>query len=226
MDHSSLRVLNGKGNHYFLLLALSIILVATSCNSGQKPVSKTIGNIDTLKRNEVANPYTTSDQSPMDMCYYPRNYPVLKMNSGADSFGLISRVIYSRPQKKGRVIFGYSSSTLCQYGKEWRLGANEATEIEFFTDVSIGKEKVKKGRYILYCIPYSDHWTVVLNANLFTWGLHMDKSKDILRTDIPVASQSPIVEDFTMIFEAASYGTDLSMAWDNVKAVLPIKVIL
>jgi hypothetical protein len=40
----------------------------------------------------------------------------------------VARLIYSRPTKNGRVIFG----DLLEYGKVWRLGANEATEIEFF----------------------------------------------------------------------------------------------
>jgi hypothetical protein len=32
------------------------------------------------------------------------------------------------------------------------LGANEATEIEFYKDVKIGGKKVPKGRYTLYAI--------------------------------------------------------------------------
>ena len=42
----------------------------------------------------------------------------------------------------------------------------------------------------LYCIPYAEKWTIIFNTNLFTWGLHMDKSKDIFRVDIPVSVQS------------------------------------
>jgi hypothetical protein len=50
----------------------------------------------------------------------------------------------------------------------------------------------------------------------------MDTTKDIFKTDIPTILQSPIVEDFTMVFEPATYGADLIMSWDNVKVVLPI----
>ena len=82
------------------------------------------------------------DKSPMDMAYYPTDYPVLKIQDKA-SGPLIARVIYSRPQKNGRKLFG----ELVEYGKVWRLGANEATEIEFFQDVKIDNKKVKKGRY-------------------------------------------------------------------------------
>src|SRR4051794_13928524 len=70
------------------------------------------------------------DKSPMDMAYYPDNYPVLKIQDKATE-PLVARVIYSRPQKDGRTIFG----GLVEYGTVWRLGANEATEIELYKDV-------------------------------------------------------------------------------------------
>jgi hypothetical protein len=203
-----------------LMLPAALIF---SCNSNNNNKEKQVSVIDTLHNTESANPYIAYDQSPMDMSYYPQNYPVLKMN-GTDSTGLIARLIYSRPQKKGRVIFGYNAKkSLREYGKEWRLGANEATEIEFFKDVIIGGKKINRGRYIMYCIPYPDKWTIVLNSNLYTWGLHMDRTKDIFKTDVPLVMQSPALEDFTMVFEPADNGTDLVMAWDSLKAILPVK---
>ena len=98
------------------------------------------------------------DKSPMDMSYYPNGYPVLKIQDKITG-PLVARVIYSRPQKNGRVIFG----ELMEYGKVWRLGANEATEIEFYREVKINNKKVKKGRYTMYAIPYADIWTFIIN---------------------------------------------------------------
>jgi hypothetical protein len=198
-----------------------IFVIITSCNDSKNNVeTKTVS--DTLKSTEVANPYVSRDQSPMDMSYYPADYPVSRMN-GTDSAALLARVIYSRPQKKGRLIFGASPKCLREYGKEWRLGANEATEIEFFKDVIINGQKITKGRYVIYCIPFEQKWTIILNTNLFAWGLHMDKSKDIFAVDIPTELQAPALEDFTMIFEKASYGADLIIAWDHVKVMLRIR---
>ncbi len=62
------------------------------------------------------------DKSQLDMCYYPVNYPVLKIQDKITE-PLVARIIYSRPQKNGRQIFG----ELVTYGEVWRLGANEAT---------------------------------------------------------------------------------------------------
>src|ERR1017187_3744412 len=98
------------------------------------------------------------DKSPMDMCYYPVDYPVLKIQHKSDA-PLIARVIYGRPQKNNRSIFG----DLVPYDMIWRMGANEATEIEFFRDIKIDGKKLIKGRYTLYAIPATDKWTLVLN---------------------------------------------------------------
>jgi hypothetical protein len=50
----------------------------------------------------------------------------------------------------------------------------------------------------------------------------MDAAQDFFKTDIPAMTLTPSLEDFTMVFLPASQGTDLLMAWDNVKAILPI----
>src|SRR5689334_8830913 len=117
------------------------------------------------------------DKSPMDMCYYPSNYPVLKIQDKITE-PLVARVIYSRPQKNGRTIFG----DLVEYGKVWRLGANEATEIEFYKNVSIDGKKVEKGRYTMYAIPDTSKWTIILNKETDIWGAYKyDQNKDLLR---------------------------------------------
>jgi hypothetical protein len=38
------------------------------------------------------------DKSPLDICYYPSGYPVLKIQDKLTE-PLVARVIYSRPQK-------------------------------------------------------------------------------------------------------------------------------
>lgn len=164
------------------------------------------------------------DKSPMDMSYYPEDYPKQKMVT-PDMANPVARVIYSRPQKNGRIIFADSSVTenvIQHYGQDWRLGANEATEIEFFKEVSISGKKIAPGRYIIYCIPYADKWKIILNQNLYSWGLHIDKAKDIAEMEIPVIKNNVQIEYFTMLFQKSTYGCDLVMSWGDVKAVLSI----
>ncbi|NSL89142.1 DUF2911 domain-containing protein [Chitinophaga solisilvae] len=159
------------------------------------------------------------DASPMDMAYYPVMYPYVCKIKGEPGT-LIARVIYSRPQTKGREIFG----NLEEYGKLWRLGANEATEIEFFRPVIIAGKNIPKGRYSLYAIPTEKTWTIILNRETDIWGaFKYDERKDLVRTALPVMSLDTPVEAFTMAFEKGEPGANLVIAWDKVSVSLPIK---
>lgn len=206
-----------------LIIFMLFSFLQCGCNQNKKEVPGNIRPRDSLSNNETINPYVASDQSPLDLSYFPKDFPVLRMN-GANENLLVARVIYSRPHKKNRLIFGNSDKSLVHYGKEWRLGANEATEITFFKPVSIQGKQVKQGSYIMYCVPHPDQWTLILNNNLYTWGLHMDPARDVMKFEIPVQEQSPALEDFTIIFETTSTGADMIMAWDQTKAVLPVTV--
>jgi hypothetical protein len=158
------------------------------------------------------------DKSPMDMSYYPVNYPILKIQNKAIE-PLVMRVIYGRPQLNGRKVFG----SLQEYGEVWRLGANEATEIEFFKDVKINNKKIKKGRYTLYAIPFPAKWILIVNKETDIWGsFNYDSLKDIVRMDLPV-KKTELTEDLSIVFEKTSSGADMNMYWDDVMATLPIE---
>ncbi len=206
------------GAYKSFLILLSVSCALWSCgpdkpSSGNGPVNV----VTPVTKAEVILPAGV-DKSPMDMVYYPVDYPKLKMAKSATE-PLVARVIYSRPQKSGRVIFG----DVLKYGNAWRLGANEATEIEFFKDVTIDKQKIGKGRYVIYCIPYENKWTLVLNSDLFTWGLKIDSTKDLHKFSIPISKTNYPFEVFTMEFEKADIGAQLVMEWDSVQAKLPIR---
>ena len=159
------------------------------------------------------------DKSPMDMSYYPANYPVLKIQDKLTE-PLVARVVYSRPQKTGRTIFG----VLNKFGEVWRLGANEATEIEFFKTVHIGGKKVVKGRYTLYAIPNETSWTIIVNKETDTWGsFKYDSRKDLLRTVVPVQKTDAPAEYLSIWFEKTTTGCNLVITWDTTKTILPIK---
>jgi len=182
----------------FILLALLISALSVSAQNNNS-------NIPPL------------DKSPMDMSYYPANYPILKIQDKAIE-PLVMRIIYGRPQINGRRIFG----GLQGYGEVWRLGANEATEIEFFKDVKINNKKIKKGRYTVYAIPFPDKWTLIVNKETDTWGsFRYDSLKDIVRMDLPV-KKNETTEVMSIVFEKTSSGANMNMYWDDVKVALPI----
>ena len=205
-----------------LKLAVSLILV-TACND-QQPAAKKPSLTRAPIQNDTgallpigANPYQPMDVSPMDVAYFPVDYPVVKMTR--PDMGLpLARVIYSRPHKQGRKVFG----GLLKYGEHWRLGANEATEIELFQNATIQNKTVAKGRYIMYGIPQEGSWTIVFNSNIYSWGLKQDSTYERYRFQIPSEKTGTPVEFYTMVFQKTTAGADLLMAWDDVVAKLPI----
>lgn len=203
------------------LLFCSLFAGLFSC----KQSTQTIGaknNLDSISLG--SNPYLRMDQSPMDMVYLPADYPVrlMQLPMGTDAAPPVARVIYSRPHKKGRQIFGTDSLSLCPYGKEWRLGANEATEIALFRTVNINGENIGPGMYTMFCIPAADSWEIILNSQTNIWGLNRNPTKDIFKVQIPTKIQTPLIEDFTMSFKDSNEGGVLIMAWDDVKTELPL----
>ena len=199
---------------------LAVFLIGLLCNCGEDqhspPPAKAPAK-DSFNTLPVQIRAPSLDKSVLDMAYCPEEYPILKMSRKVKTLP-IARVIYSRPLKDGRVIFG----GVIKYGQPWRLGANEATELELFRDVTIMDQKVKKGRYVMYCIPYENKWTIVLNNDLFTWGLKINEELDEYRFDVPITHINLRYEVFTMEFETLKKGFTLNMAWDNVHASLPI----
>jgi hypothetical protein len=160
------------------------------------------------------------DKSPMDMSTYPDGYGLLKLQ-GKTTDPLAARVIYSRPLKNNRVIFGQ----LVEYNKVWRFGANENTELEFFNDVTINNIKVKKGKYSIFAIPGASKWTIIINKDLNMWGAYAyDQSKDLLRVDVPVQTTTEIAEAFYIYFDKTKNGFSLNSGWDNMKVTLPISM--
>ena len=195
-----------------------IFLAAITFFSAASTIAQTQAQVSTLQPLEIKIP--AMDKSPMDMAYFPADYPLLKTQNKATQ-PAVARVIYSRPQRDNRVIFG----ELIEYNKVWRLGANEATEIEFYKDVIIGGKKLLKGRYTLYAIPTETKWTIIVNKDTDTWGAFIyDEKKDVLRTDVPVQTVSTPVEDFSMEFTPRDKGANLVIAWENVSVSLPIDV--
>ena len=151
------------------------------------------------------------DKSPMDAAYY-------RLERGAPP---IAKVVYSRPLKNGRKVFG----DLVPYDRIWRTGANEGTEITFYQDVIFGDEMVMKGTYTLFSKPGKSEWLVILNSELNQWGAYRrDASKDIFSTKgIPESVESE-VEAFTITFDNQEDGsTHLVMAWDGTLVRVPVK---
>jgi len=136
------------------------------------------------------------------------------------------KVTYSRPYKKGRLIFGEESDKALQpYGKYWRMGANAATEITFSKAVTFAGEAVDAGTYRMYAVPGPTEWEVSLNSEtgVFFGAAEPDYSLDVLKVKVPVQS-APATEQFTITFDSDSTSAKMNLVWDQIKVSVPITV--
>ena len=125
-------------------------------------------------------------------------------------------ISYGRPYKKGRDIFG----GLEAYGKVWRTGADDATEITFDKDVVFGDKQVKAGTYTLFTIPGNTEWTVILNSELGQWGAYKyDKTKDVARVAVTPKHLDKVVEQLTITDKKDM----LNIEWDQTSVTVPMK---
>jgi hypothetical protein len=141
------------------------------------------------------------------------------------SGGLTVTVNYSRPSVRGRLIFGPEAQGALQpYGKYWRLGANEATEITFNRDVLFNGAPVKAGTYRMYAVPGSDSFDVGLNSELGKWGrFEPDFSKDVLHVKVPTHKTSAPVEQFTISLAPEGDGIKMIFEWSDTRFEVPLK---
>jgi len=115
-------------------------------------------------------------------------------------FGLSSiELSYSRPNVKGRKIFG----DLVPYDKVWRTGANQATTLNFGDDGS---------------------WTIIITRQLdVTSPAAYKPDQDIVRVTAETHQLPFSLETFSILFaNVTSNSCQLQMIWDNVIVSLDI----
>jgi len=135
-----------------------------------------------------------------------------QMLSQAFGLGKVT-VNYSRPNVKGRKIFG----GLEPFGSVWRTGANSATTIAFTEPVKVEGKALAAGEYELFTIPGENEWTIIFNKGSKEWGAYTYKeSDDVLRVKVKPVKTREKTETFTIQFTDVYPTTaKLQLAWDN-----------
>ena len=144
------------------------------------------------------------DKSPMDAAHYPRRAAFLNYldEDDADRTQQI-KVLYCRPMKNDRVIFG----ELVPYGQDWRLGANEATEVTFFQPVEIGGTYIPAGTYTMFAQVYADYWVIKVSTERFIGGsANRDVTQDIVAVPVSTSTVPNVRESFTIGFQKVDDG--------------------
>jgi Protein of unknown function (DUF2911) len=129
-------------------------------------------------------------------------------------------VVYSRPNMKGRTIFG----DLVPFGKPWRTGANNATKITFGEDVKVGGIAVKAGSYALYTIPGLAEWEVIINKGIGNWGIMgYNAADDVAKFKVKPVDVGFSTETFTMqIGNVKDNSADVMLWWDRTAVMFTV----
>jgi hypothetical protein len=135
------------------------------------------------------------------------------------------KINYYRPGLKGRSMF----EKLTPIDKIWRTGANSGTKISFSTNVTIEGEEVPAGEYLIYSIPGSEKWTIMLYTDTSLGGrvANYDEDKELVRFETTSINVDPKVE--TLTFQIGDLGEESTTAsiiflWENTCWKLRVEV--
>jgi hypothetical protein len=172
-------------------------------------ISSIVFSLMMLFGNQVQSQnFSDLDKSPLDAASYPSSYK--------ESNKLV-KIIYSRPQLKGRTVAKLTNS-----GDIWRFGANESAEITFYTDMKLDGKTIKAGSYSVAAITGETEWTIMINSALNGWGSYSyDKANDVAKITVPVTKSSESLEAFSIAFTKSDNGTHMNIGWGMDRVAVP-----
>jgi hypothetical protein len=130
-------------------------------------------------------------------------------------------VAYSRPFKRGRVIFG---TEVVPWNKVWRTGANAATQLTTSSDLMFGDKLVPAGKYTLWTLPTPTGAKLIINSQTGQWGTDYDAAKDFARLDLVTKTLPMPVDQFTIAVVSQGAGGSLQLMWDTTLYSIPFTI--
>lgn len=146
------------------------------------------------------------------------------------------KVTYGRPYVRGRVIFGPDTTALVPFGRLWRTGANEATEITLTGPLRVSGTLLPAGTYAMFTVPGPSSWAIHFSPQLgldgtgrldaatgeFTPNVY-DPARDVAMIRAPALPLEEEVDPFTMTFEPTERGADLVLRWERTEVRIPFE---
>jgi hypothetical protein len=150
-------------------------------------------------------------------------------------------IVYSRPIKRGRDLFG---GTGANYGKTvnpdapvWRAGANQTTQLKTEVPLVINGKTVPPGTYTLFIDLKPNNWTFIVSrweaqkefdennkTQLFgAYGYTPDK--DVVRAPMTMSTLPFSADQLSWQFhDMSDAGGKIAIMWDKVIASVPFRV--
>ncbi|MEH0157624.1 DUF2911 domain-containing protein [Limibacter armeniacum] len=133
------------------------------------------------------------------------------------------KVTYGRP--KMRTDYDHKFGVSVPYGKLWRMGDDDATEMTVTQPITFGGEKLEPGIYSIFAIPEEEKWTVIVNKDVGMWGSYKyDKEQDLFRVERPVLKSPYVFQEFSIFLQEAEFGCNMVIIWDRTSIMIPIEI--
>jgi hypothetical protein len=174
-----------------------------------------VSRVDELDVEALAREFLTGESSGRSLGTLSPRDTARATIQGADLF-----VDYSRPSRRGRVIFG----SVVPWEQVWRTGANAATQFNTSADLQIGNAVIPTGTYTLWTVPTPDGATLIVNKQIGQWGTEYHDTEDLVRVTLHVEELATPVELFTISIQQSSAGGVLVMDWDRTRWSMPFAV--
>jgi hypothetical protein len=128
---------------------------------------------------------------------------------------------YGRPSLKGRV----PGKDIDPYeGREWRVGADEATTLVTSRALKFGALSLPAGTYTLYTIPTGGTWHLIVSKATGQWGVPYPKGQDLGRAPMTLSKAAKPAEQLTISIEDTTAGGTLHIDWGATRASIPFTV--
>lgn len=183
----------------------------SSMNSTVKTTTE-IKNADLM---QMASEFATRDANGNGM---PVASPKDTVEATLNSAHL--QVIYSRPSKRGRKIWG----GLVPWNTVWRTGANAATQFSTDKDLHLNGTTIPAGTYSLYSIYTPDSAKLIVNKQTGQWGTEYHRDQDLARIDMEKTDALQPYEMFTISFDTTGSSPRMQLTWDATRYQLPVAV--
>ena len=119
---------------------------------------------------------------------------------------------YGRPSLKGRDLL-----SLAPVGTVWRLGMNQATQIETEADLMVGSTEVKAGKYTLWLKKTgANTWTLNFHPKTGVWGVPELKEGYVAELPLTFAKATDSAEQVTITLSDNKGKAGIKIQWGTL----------
>lgn len=135
--------------------------------------------------------------------------------------GAALSLTYGRVQLKGRT----PGKDVDPYdGREWRVGADEATTLVTDKPLKFGSLAVPAGTYTLYTIQTGGKWELIISKKTGQWGVPYPKGEDLGRVPMTASTSPAPVQQLTLTLQDTPAGGALRVDWGTISAIVPFTI--